>query len=78
MDKQLLALMAAGASVPPALEPGVADECSEQVAAAALQAGVPSDRALFTSRPSDVGVVVTYCKAHEVWMKRCLCLSNLA
>ena len=55
-----------GADAPPTLEPASADMCAEEVAAAALQAGVPRARAIFTSRPRDPMEIVNYCKVHKV------------
>ena len=71
VDKQQLAMMA-GYVAPPTLEPQVADMCTEEVMAAALLAGVPRDRAFFTSRPRDANDIVAYCKFHKV----CTCRSS--
>ena len=56
----------AGYVAPRTMEPEVADICTEEATAAALLAGVPRDRAFFTSRPRDAQDVVTYCKVHKV------------
>ena len=65
VDRQTLAIMA-GYVAPRALEPEVADMCTEEVMAAALLAGVPRERAIFTSRPRDTKDVVNYCAVHKV------------
>jgi len=65
VDSQPQAIMA-GYVAPRTMEPEVADMCTEEATAAALLAGVPRDRAFFTSRPRDAKDVVTYCKVHKV------------